>query len=73
MLVRSFKCYGLFWFGCVSLAAVYMNHYTAAVKPFYLYSMVDLTLAFGTAALANAWLYPRFFPAPSKAAEEGEA
>lgn len=61
-LAKSFQGYGVMWLAYVSLAAVYMNHYTAAVKPFYLWSMLDAVITFSVVALANAFLYPRFFP-----------
>jgi hypothetical protein len=60
--VRSLKSYGLMAAFFCSLAAVYMNHYTADVKPFYFWSMVDAVIVFTIVALANALLYPRFFP-----------
>jgi hypothetical protein len=49
---------GLFFVG---LAAVYMNHFTAPVKPFFTWSMVDAVIVFSVVAVANALLYPRFF------------
>jgi len=60
--VRSLKSYGLVAAFFCSLAAVYMNHYSADVKPFYLWSMVDAVIVFTIVALGNALLYPRFFP-----------
>ncbi len=62
LLIKSLKSFGLMCLFFVSLAAVYMNHYTDAVKPFYLWSMVDAVIVFTLVALANAFLYPRFFP-----------
>ena len=59
--VRSFKAYGLSCLFFVSLAAVYMNHYTAAVKPFYFWSMVDALIVFSVVAAANALIFPRLF------------
>ncbi|MDX1395991.1 MAG: hypothetical protein R3195_16535 [Gemmatimonadota bacterium] len=59
--VRSLKSYLLMAAFFCSLAAVYMNHYTAAVKPFYLWSMVDALIVFPLVGLANAVLYPLFF------------
>lgn len=59
--VRSLKSYGLVAAFFCSLAAVYMNHYVAEVKPFYAWSMVDAVIVFTIVALANALLYPRFF------------
>ena len=59
--VRSLKSYMLMAAFFISLAAVYMNHYTAGIQPFYLWSMVDALIVFPVVALANAVLYPRFF------------
>jgi hypothetical protein len=39
-----------------------MNHYTAAVNPFYFWSMADAVIVFAVVALANGFLYPIFFP-----------
>lgn len=66
MLAKSLQGYGVMWLAFVSLAAVYMNHYTAAIQPFYLWSMVDAVIVYGVVALANAVLYPRFFPERSR-------
>lgn len=60
--VRSLKSYALMGAFFCSLAAVYMNHYTADVKSFYLWSIVDALILFPLVALANALLYPWFFP-----------
>ena len=60
--VRSFKAYGLSCLSFISLAAVYMNHYTDAVKPFYFWSMVDALIVFTVVAAANALIFPRLFP-----------
>lgn len=59
--VRSLKSYGLMAAFFISLAAVYMNHYAAAVKPFYFWSMVDALILFPLVGLANAVIYPWFF------------
>lgn len=61
MIVRSLKSYGLMCLFFWSLAAVYMNHYTDPVKPFYLWSMVDAAIVFTLVAVANGLLYPLFF------------
>lgn len=61
MLVKSFAGFGVMCLFFISLAAVYMNHYTAALKPFYIWSMVDAIIVFSVVALANAFLYPLFF------------
>ena len=60
-VLKSFKSYGLMCLFFVSLAAIYMNHYTADVKPFYFWSMVDAVIVFTVVALANGFLYPLFF------------
>ena len=66
MIVKSLKSYAIMWLFFASLAAVYMNHYTDAVKPFYLYSILDAVIAFTIVALANGLLYPVFFkPKPT--------
>lgn len=62
MLLKSLKSFGLMCLFFISLAAVYMNHYTDAVKPFYFWSMVDALIVFTLVAVANALLYPWFFP-----------
>lgn len=59
---KSFKGYGLVCLFFISLAAVYMNHYTDAVKPFYLWSMVDALIVFSVVAAGNALLFPRLIP-----------
>lgn len=60
-VVRSLKVFGLMGLFFVSLAAVYMNHYTADIKTFYLYSMLDAVILFPLVGLANGWLFPRIF------------
>lgn len=60
-IVKSFKIFGLMCLFFVSVAAVYMNHYTDAVKPFYFYSMIDALIVFPIVALANGLIYPRLF------------
>jgi hypothetical protein len=65
MIVRSLKIFGL---GCLffaSLSAIYMNHYPAAIRSFYVWSIVDGLILFPLLGLANGWLYPRFFSASS--------
>lgn len=61
MILRSFKGFGLGLLLFISLAAVYMNHYTADIKTFYLYSMIDAVILFFLLAFFNGILYPRFF------------
>jgi hypothetical protein len=56
--LKSFVLMGLFF---CSLAAVYMNHYSAEFKHFYLWSMVDAAILFPLVGLANGILYPWFF------------
>ena len=58
---KSFKLFGLMCLFFVSLAAVYMNHYTSVVKKFYLFSMLDALIVFSIVALANGLIYPRLF------------
>ena len=59
--LRSLKIFALMLLFFCSLAAVYMNHYTAGVKPFYVWSMVDAVILFPLVGLANGVLYPLFF------------
>lgn len=59
-IIKSLKVFGLMGLFFVSLAAVYMNHYTDAVKPFYLYSMLDAVILFPIVGVANGVLFPRF-------------
>ena len=63
--VRSLKSYLLMAAFFCALAAVYMNHYVAGIRPFYYWSMVDALIVFTVVALANALLYPRFFGDPA--------
>lgn len=56
--LRGYWLMGLFF---CSLAAVYMNHFVDAIKPFYIWSMVDAAIVFTVVGLANAVLYPLFF------------
>ena len=67
--VKSLKVFGLMGLFFVSLAAVYMNHYTPEVKTFYLYSMLDAVILFPIIALSNGFLFPRIF---RKELESGE-
>ena len=59
--VKSLKSYMLMALFFCSLAAIYMNHYSDAFKPFYLWSMVDALILFPLVGLANGILYPLFF------------
>ena len=60
-LVKSFKIFGLCCLFFVSLAAVYMNHYSTDIRTFYQYSMVDALILFSLLATANGFLYPLLF------------
>lgn len=60
-IVKSLKVFGLMGLFFISLAAVYMNHYTADIKTFYLYSMLDAVILFPLVGLANGLLFPRIF------------
>lgn len=73
MLLRSFKSYGLMCLFFWSLAAVYMNHYSDPLKPFYLWSMVDAAIVFSVVAVANGLLYPVFFRRARPAARSLDA
>ncbi len=61
MMLKSLKIYGLLCLFFISLAAIYMNHYTEPIRPFYLYSMIDAVIVFAVVGLANGLLYPYFF------------
>lgn len=61
VVVKSLKVFGLMCLFFVSQAAVYMNHYTDPVKPFYLFSMLDGVIVFTVVGIANGLLYPFFF------------
>lgn len=58
---KSLRIFALMCLFFISLAAVYMNHYNAPVKKFYLFSMVDALIVFAIVGLANGILYPRIF------------
>lgn len=60
-IVKSLKVFGITCLFFISLTAVYMNHFVAAVKPFYGYSMLDAIILFLIVAVANGLLYPRLF------------
>lgn len=60
-IVKSLKVFGLMGLFFISLAAVYMNHYTADIKTFYLYSMLDAAILFPLVGMANGLLFPRIF------------
>lgn len=58
-VVKSLKIFGLMGLFFISLAAIYMNHYTDEIKTFYLYSMLDAVILFPLVGLANGLLYPK--------------
>lgn len=61
MLIRSAKMFGVLLLFFCSLAAIYMNHFVDAVKPFWFWSIIDALIIFPLLALANGLLYPRLF------------
>jgi hypothetical protein len=61
MWVKSLQVFGICCLFFVSLAAVYMNHYTEGMRPFYRYSMLDALILFAFLGLINGFLYPLFF------------
>ena len=63
MWAQSLKSYLIMAAFFCSLAAVYMNHYSSEIKPFYFWSMIDALILFPLIGLANAVFDPRFFPA----------
>lgn len=60
-VVRSLKVFGLGWLFFASLAAVYMNHYVADIRTFYLYSILDALILFPLLGVTNGVLYPWLF------------
>ena len=60
-IIRSLKIFGLMGLFFISLAAVYMNHFTEPVRPFYLYSMLDALILFPIVGVANGLLFPLLF------------
>lgn len=73
MWLRSFKVFGIMALFYASLAAIYMNHFTDAVKPFFIWSIVDALIIFSVVALANGVLYPRLFPRQTEKAPAAES
>lgn len=67
---KSFKIFGLMCLFFISLAAVYMNHYSDPIKKFYLFSMLDAIIVFSIVALANGLIYPRLFKSGIEKVEE---
>jgi hypothetical protein len=59
--LKSLKSFWLMAAFFISLAAIYMNHYVDAVKPFYFWSMVDAAIVFTIVGMANGFLYRLFF------------
>lgn len=72
MIIKSLKVFGLMGLFFVSLAAVYMNHYTAEIKTFYLYSMLDAVILFPLVGLANGLLFPLIFNIEKEEEKEQE-
>lgn len=62
ILIRSIIIFGICCLFFVSLAAVYMNHYTEGIRVFYRYSMLDGIILFSFLGIINGFLYPKFFP-----------
>lgn len=61
-ILRSLQGFGLMALFFVSLAAVYMNHYTGPMRAFYAWSMVDALLVFSLLGLVYGVVYPWLFP-----------
>jgi len=70
LIWKSLKVFGLMLLFYLGVSAVYMNHYTDDLKPFYLYAMADGVLLFTLVGLANGLLY-RFFFKPRLAHFDG--
>lgn len=68
-ILKSLKVFGLMGLFFISLAAVYMNHYTADIKTFYLYSMLDAIILFPLVGVANGLLFPWIFKQETEEAE----
>ncbi len=68
-ILKSLKVFGLMGLFFVSIAAVYMNHYTADIKIFYLYSMLDAVILFPLVGFANGLLFPWIFKKELEKAE----
>ena len=61
MILRSLQSFGIMCLFFIGLAAVYMNHFTDPIKPFFLWSMVDALIVFAVVGLAAGLIYPFFF------------
>lgn len=73
-MIKSFKVFGLMCLFFCAVAAIYMNHFTSTVKPFFAWSMLDALIVFSIVALANGFLYPLFFkPGKLSLPDETEA
>ncbi|MEQ9593772.1 MAG: hypothetical protein RLN86_14295 [Cyclobacteriaceae bacterium] len=62
LLFKSLVFYGLCCMFFISLAAIYMNHFTAGIRVFYMYSILDGLILFTFLGFVNSILYPKFFP-----------
>lgn len=60
-IIRSLKIFALMGLFFISLAAIYMNHFSAEAKPFFLYSMIDALILFPIVGFANGILFPKIF------------
>lgn len=61
LIWRSLKVFALLLLFYLGLSAVYMNHYTDNIKPFFLYSMLDGFILFAIVGISNGLLYRFFF------------
>lgn len=61
VLLRSIMSFAVSGLIFASLAAVYMNHFIAESRTFFLWSIVDAAILFPLLAIANGLLYPFFF------------
>jgi len=64
-LMKTLKIYGICALFFASLAVVCMNHFVAAIRLFYLQSMLDALVLFPIVAAANGLLYPLVFTTTS--------
>jgi len=60
-IVRSLKVFSIMGLFFISLAAIYMNHYTIPIRTFYLYSMLDAIFLFPIVSIGNGILFPLLF------------
>ena len=61
MIYKSLLIFGLCGAFFISLAAVYMNHFTEGIRTFFRYSMIDGLILFTYLGIINALLYPVIF------------